>query len=212
MPKPPYKFDVTVRMPFGEELTVQVELENTEENRAYALAGLEGMLNIAEEIGADGRKAAAAREHDLEAIGNDSDYLDAIDRTADQVEILSIRRAGETKRFNVDAQYEDDQPWNSPVMAVDESDAEWVAAWEMAIGSENHAKTPADFDNMLATMADYQMFWAAHEPVTKDELVALLAKLYAAVDTGDTAEAMNETRAALEKLEALPDATPAPSL
>lgn len=206
MPKTiPYIVDF--KLPFGDVVSITVKMD-AKEHGANANAGLTGMLEIVEQIVADARKAAAARQIDYESSGGDSDYLDALDRYGDKLEITDIRRAGELRRFEVDAQYDDDQPFNDYAMAVDESDAEWRAAWNMALNTAHNASTPEDFASMLSTMGDYQMFWAKYDPVNKDELTAILAKLYSAVEAGDTSEAMAEAKDALEKLEALPETAP----
>ena len=206
----PTKFFFDLKLPSGDPVTVEVTAEP--EQQKFIDAGLEGMVSILEDLASDARKKGAASRFDLEDFGSDSAYLDAVDALADRIGISAIRRAGEQKLFNVDAHYEDDQPWNDDVMAVDASDAEFQAAWIMALGSGSSADSAEDFNNLVATIDDFEIFWATPAKPDPDELTAVLARLYSAVESGETEEAMTEARQVLEKLEALPAPaiTPAP--
>lgn len=206
----PTTFFFDLKLP--SEDTVTVEVIADPEHQANVDAGLDGMVEILTELGQDARKKGASTRFDLEDFVGDSAYLDAIDALADRIAITAIRRAGDQKLFNVDAQYEDDQPWNDDVMAVDASDAEFQAAWIMALGSGCSADNAEDFDSLVATIGDYQMFWANPATPNKDQLTAMLAKLYSAVQSGETEAVMDEARQMLEELEALPEPANAPAL
>lgn len=208
MPKTDVIFEVEVEFPTGGD-TYKAEVTRPRaEFGAWLDAGLEGMKYLAEDVISEARKLAAASHFDLEDFGNDSAYLDAVDRLADRLTITSIRRAGPQRRYIVDAQYDDGQPFTNDVLATDESDAEWQAAWLMAIGT-SHKCTPTGCDDMLETIGDYRMLSTVYEPVPPEDVKSALAALYGAVENGrGTEDAMRRAKEVLELLDALPEPLP----
>lgn len=168
-------------------------------------AGLEGILELAEEVGRQARKDAASRYVNYDGFTNESDYSDALDNLADSMEIMSMGKAGNLLRFVVDASFGEangNGPFAEDVMAVDVSDAEFRTAWKMGISCGGK---PAEFDDFLTTMGEIEIHASYLEPVSPDRVKELLAGLYAAIESGEGVDQiMSDTRVALEAMEMLP--------
>lgn len=190
--------------------TEVVTVDIPQDQQSLAEGGLEGMLQIAGGI-AD-RAIAALAERTL---GQPSSWSEQQRKMATAIYarglgIQSIRRSGETSVFEVDAQYDDGQPYADDVSAVDSSDAAFQVAMAMARNSGSSSTNREAFEDMLQAMSGIVVHWAKPIGATRDDLVSMLAKLYAAVQAGETNDAMTETRSMLEACEALPERVPSP--
>lgn len=195
-------FDVDLVKPNDATVTVSVEID--QEQHALAEGGPDGMTAIAAGILA--KAAALAAEADLPADGRlDASQLQRA-RTlyADNIGLKAMRKAGPTKRYEVDAQYSDGQPFQDEVLAVDDTDAAFQVAMTLARNSGSVSGNRSEFDDMLAAMSGVTIFWTRPVGPSAGDVAAVLARLYSGVESGDTEDAMNEAKRMLESLDALP--------
>ena len=160
---PPRLYCVVLKDAFGEEHAIGID-HVPDNPRTHTM--LENALDIVGEAA----KALAARSVSLEAFGNDSAYLDALDRLADRYEVVSVQKAGQTQRYTVDALYSDASgPWTETVEGVDVEDAEFQARWRMSL---NANEMPSDRAEFLDSLDGHTIHACDPTPVTQDEFTA----------------------------------------
>lgn len=140
------------------------------------------MLGNALDIAGDAAKALAARSLSLEAFGNDSAYLDALDRLADRFEVVGIHKVGPAQRFTVDASYSDvSGPWTDTVEGVDVEDAEFQARWQMSL---NANELPSERQAFLESLDGHTIHACDPTPVTQEEFATEVVALLRAHRSG----------------------------
>lgn len=140
------------------------------------------MLGNALGIASQAAKALASRTVDYDAFGNDSRYLDALDRVADAYVLVGLHKDGECQRYTVDALYADGSgPWTDTVEGVDQEDAEFQGRWQLNLNAEHD---PKDLEDFLGMLEEHTVHSVDPTPVTLDELANTVIALVRANKAG----------------------------
>lgn len=193
-------FVVETRLPLGDEILVT---EVNAEIGGEHLEDLRNRLAAMPDVVREARKNIASRFVEFEAYSNDSAYLDALDKVADGVEIVSIKEkmpeGGELMRIYFEAEYDSGGVFGEDAWGVNKEDAVFQGAWSMAVqnGSDGKGENVQD----LLDEMDVEVLMEYAKPVTEEELIALLGKLTKAAATGEGVdEIVAEAKAALKAI------------
>lgn len=148
------------------------------------------------QIVSEARKSAAARLIDFDSYDNDSAYLDALDRLSETLVPDTVIMAGPRERYGFLGHYSDGEGvCEDSVDATCQAEAEFQAKWMMAT---NEGALTDDIENFACTMEGVEIEDCYPDPVTKDELIELLARVVVeAQSAGVSSPSIDEAVSAL---------------
>jgi len=197
-------FVIETRLPQDDDILVTEVPVEIDKEGISSFESLSARLEIMPNVVSEARKNIASRHIDFDAYSSDSDYLDTLDRLANDVEIVSIREklpeGGKPVRIYFEAEYDDGGVFGEEVWGASKEDGIFQGAWLMAVRNGSDGKGE-NIEDLLDSMDSVEVLMGYCKPVTEEEIINLLGRLAGAAKSGENLdEVLAEARGVLETL------------